>query len=57
MGLASFYRHVLKTVVRFPDLEREVYGTFFLFYLLEDFNTEFRLKSLFWVYYLMPSFP
>jgi hypothetical protein len=27
MRLASFYRHVLNTVVRFPDLERsEVYG-------------------------------
>jgi hypothetical protein len=36
MGLASFYRHVLKTVVRFPDLERsEVYGQHFLFYLLD----------------------
>jgi hypothetical protein len=50
-----FYRHVLKTVVRFPDLERgEVYGQhyFFFFIGLENFNTEFRLKSLFWVYYL-----
>jgi hypothetical protein len=40
---------------RFPDLERgEVYGQhyFVLFIGLEDFNTEFRLKSLFWVYYL-----
>jgi hypothetical protein len=32
----------------------EVYGQhyFVLFIGLEDFNTEFRLKSLFWVYYL-----
>jgi hypothetical protein len=29
---------------------------FCFIYWIRDFNTEFRLKSLFWVYYLTPSF-
>jgi hypothetical protein len=36
MDWHHFYRHVLNTVVRFPDLERsEVYGQHFFFYLLD----------------------
>jgi hypothetical protein len=44
-----------RSVSRFGKGVKFMDNIFFLFIGLEDFNTEFRLKSLFWVYYLDAS--